>query len=169
MRQRQTKGAATDMFSLQPLRHTSTLPRAVLQRALLPPDPWLRPLLFTSLEGWTFAVRCLKKFRRRRPQRLGTHRGSRWRLPERPVKVPLARWFAKSHSIIDKLCDYMLFFAISRDQNSRDRFIACRRAPRRQVLYQSTAGHSACTRAYPLFLRPPCRVNSRISAARPVS
>ncbi len=26
MRHRQTKGAATDMFSLQPLRHTSTLP-----------------------------------------------------------------------------------------------------------------------------------------------
>src|SRR3974377_749431 len=131
LRHRQTKGAATDMPGLPPPRHPSTLPRAVLQRALLPPDPWLRPLLFTSLEGWTFAVRCLKKFRRRRPQRLGTHRGSRWRLPERPVKVPLARWFAKSHSIIGKLCADFLFFAISRRaQNSEDRFIACRRAPR---------------------------------------
>jgi hypothetical protein len=30
VRHRQTKGAATDMFDLQPPRHTSTLPRADL-------------------------------------------------------------------------------------------------------------------------------------------
>ena len=34
MRHRQTKGAATDMFGLQPPRHTPTLPRADLASAL---------------------------------------------------------------------------------------------------------------------------------------
>jgi hypothetical protein len=36
VRHRQTKGAATDMFGLQPLRHTSTLPAAVIQIEALP-------------------------------------------------------------------------------------------------------------------------------------
>src|SRR6266481_4788161 len=37
VRHRQTKGAATDMFSLQPLRHTSTLPAAVVARLMVRP------------------------------------------------------------------------------------------------------------------------------------
>jgi hypothetical protein len=34
LRHRQTKEAATDMFDLKPLRHTSTLPTAVFKRCL---------------------------------------------------------------------------------------------------------------------------------------
>jgi hypothetical protein len=60
-------------------------------------------------------------------------------------------------------------FSQALKQSSKDRFIACGRAPRRRVFYQSTAGRSARTRAYALFLQPPFRWNSRISAARPVS
>jgi hypothetical protein len=37
VRHRQTKGAATDMFDLQPPRHTSTLPQAAI------PDAWSAP------------------------------------------------------------------------------------------------------------------------------
>src|ERR1700720_3156119 len=33
VRHRQTKGAATDMFGLQPLRHTPTLPRRAIPNA----------------------------------------------------------------------------------------------------------------------------------------
>ena len=45
MRHRQTKGAATDMFGLQPLRHTPTLPGRAVPNAKL-----------GDREGWTAAV-----------------------------------------------------------------------------------------------------------------
>jgi hypothetical protein len=63
----------------------------------------------------------------------------------------------------------MCYFCDLSKQSSKERFIACRRAPRRRVFYQSAAGRSTGTRAYALFLQPTCRWNSRISAARPVS
>jgi hypothetical protein len=89
-----------------------------------------------------------------------------WPLPKPPVK---ARWFARSHSIIDKLCECVLF---SQSFETRAAEIGSSHAdahPAAGFFYQSTAGRSAGSRAYALFLQPPCHWNSRISAARPVS
>jgi hypothetical protein len=93
----------------------------------------------------------------------------RWRMPKRPVKGPLVRWSAKSHSIIDKLYECVL---LSQYFETRAAEIGSSHAdahPAAGFFTQYAAGRSAGNRAYPLFLRPPCRWNSRISAARPVS
>jgi hypothetical protein len=87
---------------------------------------------------------------------------------QRPVKAPLARRFAKSHSIIDKLCEYMLF---SQSFETRAAEIGSSHTDAHTAAGFFTnlqRARGAGIRAYPLFLRPPCRWDSRNSAARPV-
>jgi hypothetical protein len=84
------------------------------------------------------------------------------------VKVPLAQRFAKSHSIIDKLCEYMLFSQSLKTEQQRSIHRMQTRTGRR-VFYESAAGRGPGTGAYAVFLQPPCRWNSSISAARPAS
>ena len=52
VRHRQTKGAATDMFDLQPPRHTSTLPSTAVQLAPRVPQCGWKPDLRLLLHRW---------------------------------------------------------------------------------------------------------------------